>query len=280
MIEIRTLSFHYKKSAPIFTDVSTSLLPGHIYGLLGLNGVGKTTFLKLICGLLFPKDGTVKVDHLIPSERGVAFLSDVYFVTDEVDLPNWTITNFVGIYSPLYPKFDKNYFSEMLMSFDVDSKAHIKALSYGQRKKVNIAFALATNTSLLLMDEPTNGLDIPSKTQFRKLMARHVSSDKIIIISTHQIRDIHHLIDHLLILQKQQLVLDVSIYELGTKIKFQQGIFPDALYSETSLNGNTSMLLNTDNETTPFDMELFFNAISNDPNLVKRLANLNLSNHE
>ena len=280
MIEIHNLLFHYTKSVPIFNDISTSLLPGHIYGLLGLNGIGKTTFLKLICGLLFPKTGTVKVDHLNPSERDVAFLSDVYFVTDEVDLPNWTITNLVDIYSPLYPKFDKDYFSEMLMSFDVDSKAHIKALSYGQRKKVNIAFALATNVNLLLMDEPTNGLDIPSKTQFRRIIAKHVSAEKTIIISTHQIRDIYQLIDHLLILQKQQLILDTSIYELGTKVKFQQGLFPDALYSETSLSGHTSMLLNTDNETTSFDMELFFNAITNDPDLMNKLTHLNLSDHE
>jgi len=280
MIEIRDLSFHYKKSAPIFDGISTSLLPGHIYGLLGLNGVGKTTFLKLICGLLFPKTGAVKTNGFTPSKREVSFLSDVYFVTDEVDLPSWTISNFLDIYAPLYSNFDSSYFDDILAAFQVDRREKIKSLSYGQRKKVNIAFALATNTRLLLMDEPTNGLDIPSKTQFRKLLARHVSPDRIIIISTHQIRDIHQLIDHLLILKDSKLVLDESLYDLGNKLKFQQGTYADALYSEIGLNGTNNIRSNIDGEASTFNIELFFNAISNHPDLLTKLANPSLQNHE
>jgi len=279
MIAIDNLSFHYKKDMTIFDHISTTMAPGHIYGLLGLNGIGKTTLLKLLCGLLFPKGGSIKVNDFTPSDRRVDFLSDIYFVTDEVDLPNWKISNLLDIYSPLYPKFDKKYFEDILTSFQVDSRENIKALSYGQRKKVNIAFALATNASLLLMDEPTNGLDIPSKTQFRKIIAKHIADDKTIIISTHQIRDIHHLIDHLLILQKHQLVLDASIYELGKRIKFQQGHFEDALYSEAGLNGNLNILLNSDHEETPFDIELFFNALSNNPDLLNKLSHFKTTDH-
>src|SRR5690606_3858901 len=273
MIAINNLSFHYKKDITIFDNINAALSPGHIYGLLGLNGVGKTTFLKLICGLLFPKTGTVITNGFTPSERKVTFLSDVYFVTDEVDLPSWTISNFIDIYSPLYPKFDQSYFEEILLAFHVDRREKIKSLSYGQRKKVNIAFALATNTNLLLMDEPTNGLDIPSKTQFRKLMARHVSPDRTIIISTHQIRDIHQLIDHLLILQNYTLALDAPIDELDKQIKFRQGTYPEALYTESGPNGDVNILANTNGEETPFDIELFFNAISNHPDFLKQLSN-------
>ncbi|PRD47321.1 ABC transporter ATP-binding protein [Sphingobacterium haloxyli] len=280
MIEINNLSFHYKNNVGIFDNISAALSAGHIYGLLGLNGVGKTTFLKLICGLLFPKTGTVETNGFMPSKREVTFLSDVYFVTDEVDLPPWTISNFLDTYSPLYRKFDQSYFDSILAAFQVDRREKIKSLSYGQRKKVNIAFALATNTSLLLMDEPTNGLDIPSKTQFRKLMARHISSEKTVIISTHQIRDIHNLIDHLLILQEQRLVLDESLYELSRKIKFQPGTYPNALYSEAGLNGNNNILPNTDDEASSFDIELFFNAISRQPDLLKKFTNINFQNHE
>ncbi|MBD1434132.1 ABC transporter ATP-binding protein [Sphingobacterium sp. DN00404] len=273
MIAINNLSFHYKKDMTIFDNISATLSPGHIYGLLGLNGVGKTTFLKLICGLLFPKTGTVKTNGFSPSTREVTFLSDVYFVTDEVDLPPWTISNFLDIYGSLYPKFDRSYFEDILIAFQVNRREKIKSLSYGQRKKVNIAFALATNTSLLLMDEPTNGLDIPSKTQFRKLMARHVSPDRTIIISTHQIRDIHQLIDHLLILQNYTLALDASIDELDKQIKFRQGTYPEALYTESRPNGDVNILANTNGEETPFDIELFFNAISNHPGFLKQLSN-------
>lgn len=280
MIAINNLSFHYKKDITIFDNINAALSPGHIYGLLGLNGVGKTTFLKLICGLLFPKTGTVKINDFTPSNREVTFLSDIYFVTDEVDLPPWTIANFLDIYAPLYPNFDASYFDDILTAFQVDRSEKIKSLSYGQRKKVNITFALATNANFLLMDEPTNGLDIPSKTQFRKLMARHVSPDKTIIISTHQIRDIHQLIDHLLILQDSKLVLDESLYELGRKLKFQQGTYADALYSEIGLNGNNNIRSNIDGEESLFNIELFFNAISTHPDLLTKLANSSLQNHE
>lgn len=280
MIEIHNLSFHYTKGVPIFNDISTSLLPGHIYGLLGLNGIGKTTFLKLICGLLFPKTGTVTTNGFIPGERNVPFLSDIYLVTDEADLPSWRISQFVAMYGSLYPKFDSAYFDEILTTFQVDREEKIKALSYGQQKKVNIAFALATNTSVLLMDEPTNGLDIPAKVQFRKILARHITPDKTIIISTHQIRDIQHLIDHLLVLRDNTLILDMSLYELSKKVKFQQGQYADAWYTETGINGNSNIRANTDNADTPFDMELFFNALFHRPDILKKLTNPILENHE
>ncbi|MBD1423492.1 ABC transporter ATP-binding protein [Sphingobacterium chuzhouense] len=280
MIVIKNLSFHYKKDMTILDNIHASLLPGHIYGLLGLNGVGKTTFLKLICGLLFPRSGNVDISGFTPEDRQIGFLQDIYFVTDEVDLPYWNIVDYLEIYSPLYPKFDKAYFDEILISLQVDPRENIKALSYGQRKKVNIAFALATNTKLLLMDEPTNGLDIPAKTQFRKALAKHVSEDTTVIISTHQIRDIHQLIDHLLVLQNRNLTLNESIDDLSRKIKFKQGDYPETLYVESSLNGNSNILLNTDGEETPFDIELFFNALINEPQFLKKLSLTNLQAHE
>ena len=261
-------------------NVETNLVSGSIYGLLGLNGVGKTTFLKLLCGLLFPKAGTVTVGGLTPSARSIPFLSDIYFVTDEVDLPSWTISQFIDMYGPLYHKFDLTYFEEVLSAFQVDRRASIKALSYGQQKKLNIAFALATNVAMLLMDEPTNGLDIPSKTQFRKILARYISEDKTVIISTHQIRDIQNLIDHLLVLQDNRLILDSSLYELGKKIKFQQGKYADAWYSESSISGTQSIRPNIDEMDTPFDIELFFNALSQHPEIMNKLSTPVLENHE
>jgi len=274
MVQIKNLSFHYKSGASIFEDVDADIQPGHIYGLLGLNGIGKTTLLKLLCGLLFPKNGTLDVNGFAPPERRPDFLSDLYFVTDEVELPNWPVSTLLDIYAPLYPKFDRAYFREISDCFQVGGGENIRSLSYGQRKKVNIAFALATNANLLLMDEPTNGLDIPSKAQFRKIIARHIAEDRTIIISTHQIRDIHHLIDHLLILQQRRLVLDEPIEQLAQRIQFRQGDFENALYAETGLNGNISILPNPDGEATPFDIELFFNALSNRPDFLKALTDL------
>lgn len=279
MIHIRDLKFHYKKDVTILEEVTCNLPTGHIYGLLGLNGSGKTTMLKLIAGTLFPRAGSITVNDYTPGERKLDHLSNLYFVTDEVELPNWTISNILSVYAPLYPKFDTKYFFEILDKFQVDKRDNIKNLSYGQRKKVNIAFALASNVSLLLMDEPTNGLDIPSKTQFRKLIVQHLMEDRTIIISTHQIRDVHHLIDHLFIVKKHKLILDASLFALSEQFTFKQGQFTEALYSENNMGGTLSLLLNKEKEDNPFDIEIFFNAVHENPTILNHCDTIKAEQH-
>lgn len=273
MIKINDVSFHYKKGTPILDRIQTTIQSGHIYGLLGLNGVGKTTLLKVIAGLLFPRKGDLQVNDFNPENRTIPFLSDIYFITDEVELPNWSITDIIRVYAPLYPKFDLSYFEQLLQAFQIDTKKQVNDFSYGQRKKVNIAFGLATNVSTLLMDEPTNGLDIPSKAQFRKIISQFVAEDKVIIISTHQIRDIHNLIDHLLILDNNRLILDDSIYQLGKKLKFSTdpSDVDQAWYSEVTIHGPVSLLPNSLEEDSSFDIEFFFNAISANRNIIAEL---------
>ncbi|QBQ40094.1 ABC transporter ATP-binding protein [Sphingobacterium psychroaquaticum] len=279
MLKIKNLSFHYKKGYPILNDISINLAPGHVYGLLGLNGCGKTTLLKLISSSLFPKKGVISKNMYIASERKLGYLSDLYLVTDEVDLPDWKISDILDIYSPLYPKFDRAYFENIMNKFLVDSKNHIKNLSYGQRKKVNIAFALASNVSLLLMDEPTNGLDIPAKTQFRKLISKHISDERIIIISTHQTRDIQHLIDHLLVLKEDKIAIDSSLYELNKKFAIRSGKTTDTLYSENTFNGTLSLVYNTTHEDSSFDIEFFFNALHENPTILHSLNTTKFEHH-
>ncbi|MCY4778127.1 ABC transporter ATP-binding protein [Sphingobacterium sp. UT-1RO-CII-1] len=279
MIEIKNLKFHYKKDVTTLEKVTVDIPKGHIYGLLGLNGCGKTTMLKLIAGTLFPRSGNITVNGHIPSDRKLDHLSDLYFVTDEVELPNWTVANILSVYAPLYPKFDIAYFFDILEKFNIDNRDNIKGLSYGQRKKVNIAFALASNVSLLLMDEPTNGLDIPSKTQFRKLIVQHLTEERTIIISTHQIRDVHHLIDHVLIVKKHKLLLDASLFALSEQFIFKQGQFADALYAESHMGGTVSLLPNSKNEDNPFDIELFFNAIHENPTILNHFDKLKVKQH-
>lgn len=279
MISIKNLSFYYNKEKPILTAINTSLAAGHVYGLFGLNGCGKTTLLKLICASLYAKTGTISVGAHDASERKLDFLADLYLVTDEVDLPSWKIADILAVYSPLYPKFDLQYFAAILEKFQVDGTAHIKSLSYGQRKKVNIAFALASNVSLLLMDEPTNGLDIPAKTQFRKLLISHVTEERTIIISTHQTRDVQHLIDHLLILKDNRLILDADLLTLSKKFEFTSGKLDDALYTESYYTGFQNIRLNTRTEDTAFDIELFFNAIHANPAILSHIDGINLTQH-
>ncbi|MBE8713219.1 ABC transporter ATP-binding protein [Sphingobacterium hungaricum] len=282
MIVIKDLSFYYRKDVNILEKISTTLKPGHVYGLLGLNGTGKTTFLKLIAGLQFPKIGDVTVNKEISKERNVSFLLDIYFITDEVELPKWKIKTFEEVYGALYPKFDSKKFYELLTELQVNPQENLGNLSYGQQKKVNIAFGLSTNVSTILMDEPTNGLDIPSKSQFRKLLAKYTTDDKIIVISTHQTRDLDQLIDQLLVIHNRQLVVDESIYDLTKKIKFENNVenLTDALYFEKTISGLQSITENKYQEDSKLDIELFFNALTQDETFLTKFKTLQLQNHE
>lgn len=272
MITIKNLHFHYsKRNTPVIHQLSATLLPNQIYGLLGLNGAGKTTLLKLIAGIAFPKEGAIQAFDKIPRERDIDFLSDLYFFEDEVDLPLWLLQKWVKVYSSLYPKFDHALFKELLALFDVQMHKHIGNLSYGQKKKLNIAFGIATRARILLMDEPTNGLDIPSKVQLRKVLAKYTSEDAIVIISTHQIRDIHTLIDHLLILQDQHFIVDHPLESLSRTFKVttapQDGEI--IIHEEETIQGKKYLVkCLQQQEEHVFDIEFFFNAIICNPNII------------
>ncbi len=271
MITIKNLHFHYSQNKKLVVrKLSTTLLPGQIYGLLGLNGAGKTTLLKLIAGISFPKEGEIQVFDKTPKERKFDFLSDLYLFEDEVDLPLWPLQTWVKVYASIYPNFDYVLFKELLSQFAVDPNMHISNLSYGQKKKLNIAFGLATRARVLLMDEPTNGLDIPSKSQLRKVLAKHTSEDSIVIISTHQIRDIHPLIDHLLILNDQHLVVDQSIEHLSRLFKVTTVPHDEetVIHSEEHVQGKKYLVKSLQHQDeNVFDIEFFFNAVISNANL-------------
>jgi ABC-2 type transport system ATP-binding protein len=264
MIKIENLSFHYKKGKSILDGINTTLLPGRIYGLLGLNGEGKTTLLKLVAGLLFPKQGRVELDNLSSTSRSKAFFEKIYMLPDQPHSSHLKISEYLRIYSVFYKDFSYTFFGEALRDFQLQASDKIKSLSHGQQKKFHLAFALATNTSFLLLDEPTNGLDIPSKNIVRKLLAKAITEDKIFLISTHLVRDIENLIDHLLISKSGKLVLDQSIIDIQRQYIFAQSttIPQQALYHEQTLSTYWSIVPNsTDIEESNVNIELLFNAI-------------------
>jgi len=205
MIEIKDLTFWYSKRNRLFEDLNLNLDSGHIYGLLGKNGAGKTTLLKLICGLSFPKTGSVSVNGYIPSNRQPGFLADIFFLPEEISLPPFTPLKFADIYKHFYPAFNYSQYRVCLGNFQVDTTQGMNKLSHGQQRKAMLAFALATNTSCLFLDEPTNGLDIPSKASFRRMLAASLSEGKTIILSTHMVRDLQSMIDSVLILENHKL---------------------------------------------------------------------------
>ncbi|MDB5024177.1 MAG: skfE [Mucilaginibacter sp.] len=264
MIEIKDLSFAYAGKPLLFKDLNLTLNKGHIYGLLGKNGAGKSTLLKNITGLAFPAKGSCLFNGINVANRPVSVLEDIYFIAEELYVPSLTPVQFVANTAGFYPKFSQSDFYHYLKVLDVDLDGVMDKQSYGQQKKAMVAFALATNTNLLIMDEPTNGLDIPSKVQFRKLIASVLTEERCIVISTHQVRDLDSLIDTLLVLHEREIVVNRSLDEVVEKITFgtyaDTGGFP-VLYEEESIRGKNAILHNTTGKFSKPDLELLFNAI-------------------
>ncbi len=263
MIEIKNLSFGYKKSAPVYENFSLNIGAGEVFGLLGKNGTGKTTLLYLLTGLLHPRSGKVLFDGTDVHERRPTTLSEMFIVPEEFDLPNISLKEYVKITAPFYPKFSHEQLKSCLEVFEMPAEIKFGELSMGQKKKAFICFALATNTRLLVMDEPSNGLDIPSKSQFRKAIAMGMSDEKSVIISTHQVRDIDSLLDHVIIIDDKRVLLDASTTEISRRLYFGEGDAKEneeIIYSQPSISGNSLLCTNRAGEESNLNVELLFNA--------------------
>ncbi|MCQ2375527.1 MAG: ATP-binding cassette domain-containing protein [Salinivirgaceae bacterium] len=252
-MKLQNLQFGYRKHE-VFSNLTINFEAGKIYGLLGKNGEGKSTMLYLMTGLLRAKSGSVTFKGKDMSQRLPSALEDMFLVPEEFELPQCSLKEFVKSNAGYYPNFSQEIFEKCLQGFELDINLNLKKLSMGTKKKVYVCFALATNTSLLLMDEPTNGLDIPSKSQFRQVIASCMTDDKTIIISTHQVRDVENLIDQIMVLNKKEIVFNHSTAEINQKLAFK--------------NGQISKVAAESDETT-IDIEALFTAIVNGDELVK-----------
>lgn len=279
MIEVKNLSFGYKKRKPLYKNLNLQLPVGSIYGLLGKNGAGKSTLLKNFTGLLFPTHGELLVNGFTPKKRLPSFLQTIYFIPEEVYVPSLTINGYKKLFAPFYPSFNEEQFHNYLDLLDVRDNGKLKTFSFGQQKKFVIAFALACNTKILLLDEPTNGLDIPSKIKFRKLIASVFTEDKMIFISTHQIRDLDNLIDNVIIVDEGELLLQSSIELIGNTLSFKTvDEMPEenkVLYAESTLKGYSVVMENEAREETKVNLEFLFNAVTGNPAKTKLLFNKN-----
>ncbi|PWL38543.1 ABC transporter ATP-binding protein [Flagellimonas aquimarina] len=273
MLTVRQLSFNYPNSRPVLKSIDLDFETGNIYGLFGKNGEGKSTLMKIMTGLLFPKSGTSTLHGDNVKKRNAESLQHVFFVPEDFELPSLSIATFEKVQSPFYPKFSKEKFYELIEEFKLYPTNIISKLSFGQKKKVLMAFGLSTNTKVLLLDEPTNGLDIPSKSQFRKVMASAVDEGKCIVISTHQVRDLHSLINHVVILDNASVIFDQPLETVSEGLWFGKASNPDEssiLYSESSFGGKT-ILARNDMEETEVDLELLFNGVLSQPNKINAI---------
>ena len=265
MIQIKDLNFGYPRQVPLFKGLSVQLEAGSITGLLGKNGAGKTSLLKLLTGLLHPHSGEISVLGHNPRKREVAMLNDVFFVPEEFYFPAISISDYFKAYAPFYPRFDNEMMGRILVEFELDGKSNLQKLSHGQKKKFLIAFALATRCRLLVLDEPTNGLDIPSKSLFRKILAGSLDENQLVVISTHQVKDVENLIDKIIILDNGKVIFQKTIEEISQKVSFTSGSTPKVegvIYSE-AVPGGYRLMMPGGEEETSVDIELLFNAITN-----------------
>ncbi len=278
MIEIKNLEFSYSRKTRLLSELNLQLEAGRIHGLLGKNGEGKSTLLKLVSGMVFPTQGEISVMGMKPSTRTPEMLQEIFFLPEELPQVNLSIENYENVYAPFYPNYNAEQFNQYLNEFEINQKkSMINKLSQGQKKKVFIAFGLATNTKLLLMDEPTNGLDIPSKGQFRRMVASAINEERCLIISTHQVRDLDSLIDGITVMEGHEIVFNQAIENITKKLVFRMvdrnESNENCLYSEDTLRGHFQVCENTKNEDSKLDIELLFNAIITNTNKVKQLFN-------
>lgn len=276
MIDIRNISFKYlAQRTMLFDDFSMQFRPGTVCGLLGKNGTGKSTLLYLIAGLLFPKSGTITMDGKDTSARSADTLSEIFLVPEEFELPDISLDRYVEINSRFYPRFSHEKLEQCLALFELPSDLDLGQLSMGQKKKVFMSFALATQTRLLLMDEPTNGLDIPSKAQFRRVVSSGMDDNRTIIISTHQVHDVETLIDHVVMIDRNGLILDADMQRLSESLSFEQRRagepMDDVLYSEPSLGGSSVIARGAGSVDGVIDLELLFSALCQNPKLREEL---------
>ena len=271
MVEIQNVSYGYLKGQNVIKDFSVKFSEGGIYGLLGKNGTGKSTLLYLIMGLLHARQGQILFNGIETKLRKPETLSDMFIVPEEYDLPSISLMDYVGVIRPFYPNFSEELLDKCLEVFGMPRDINLGHLSMGQKKKVYMCVALATNTKLLLMDEPTNGLDIPSKTQFRAAIMKYTAEDSTIVISTHQVRDLENIIDPIVILDRHDVLLNASIEEITDKLYFDYGteLHPGSLYCEQLPGGFIQVYPNTTGKESKVNIEALFNTVHRHKDLLK-----------
>lgn len=264
MVSIKNLTFAYKKEKNLLSGLNLELKKGNVYGLFGLNGSGKTTLLNLISGMLFPVSGLCTIEGEETRQRSPEIMNRLFIVPEQFELPEMTGEKFTELHRAFYPQFNYSLLKKCLEEFGVDPKKTLPELSYGQQKKFLIAFAIGTETELLILDEPTNGLDIPSKSQFRKIVASLDFDSRCVLISTHQARDLGSMIDHITVLKDGSVVFNHSLNEVINRLSIQKIGEKNSqpyLYGEEVLGGIRAILPSSANDSEEFDLELFFNGI-------------------
>lgn len=272
MIRIEKLGFSYGQ-VPVLKNITMNLEPGKIYGLLGENGVGKTTLLTLLAGLKKPLQGSIDIDGSAPYSRTPQVLENQFYLADEMLPVPMKATEYARITGEFWPNYKQDTFEEIMELFENASDKKMSEMSTGQLKKTYISLALALGCKYLFLDEPTNGLDIPSKAQFRSALMKYTGEDSTIVISTHQVRDLENIIDPIIILDRQDVLLNASLEDISRKLYFDYGtqLHPESLYSEQLPGGFIQVYPNAEGADSKVNIEALFNAVHHNKEFIKGL---------
>lgn len=226
-----------------------------------------------------PKSGRVTIKGIDSSRRLPETLSDIFIVPEELTLPAVRLDAYVKMNAPFYPRFSHEDLQRHLSTFEVNDIARYKlsSLSMSQKKKIFMCFALACNTSLLLMDEPTNGLDIPGKAAFRRFIASSASDDRIIVISTHQVRDIDRILDHVIIMNNRSLLLNETINAITDRLAFlntsDRELIDRALVAQPGIGNAQIIVPNDGSYDTEVNLETLFELATTRRDVIDSLFN-------
>ncbi|MFI4867505.1 MAG: ABC transporter ATP-binding protein [Steroidobacterales bacterium] len=220
IIEARNLSKRYGSFLAL-DQVSFSLQPGRIVGLIGRNGAGKTTVLKAILGLT-PYQGSVQVLGMEAATHRNALMSQVCFIADTAVLPRWlTVAHAIDYVAGVHPRFDRKRAEQVLATTSIRRGSRVGELSKGMITELHLALILAIDARILVLDEPTLGLDLVYRRQFYDaLLNDYFDNERTILLTTHQVEEVENLLTDVLFIDRGRMVLDAAIDDLAGR--FQQ----------------------------------------------------------
>jgi ABC-2 type transport system ATP-binding protein len=249
MIEARGLTKAFGTTRAL-DGVSFSVAPGRIVGLIGPNGAGKTTALKAVLGLT-PFDGELRVMDRDPRGQRDLLMRDVCFIADVAVLPKWLRVNqAVEFVANVHPRFDRSRAEAFLSKTDIRPKSRVRELSKGMVTQLHLALILAIDAKLLVLDEPTLGLDLLYRRQFYDtLLNDYFTSERTIFLTTHQVEEIENLLTDVLFINHGHVVLDSSVEALSERY-VQVTVGPDQVaharmlkpFYEREIFGRVAML--------------------------------------
>jgi ABC-2 type transport system ATP-binding protein len=217
VISAKGLTKHYGKQAAV-DNISFEIPAGRIVGLIGPNGSGKTTTLKAALGLV-PFEGELSVLGLDPRTQRDALMQDVCFIADVAILPRWLrVSEAIDFVAGVHPRFDRKKAERYLANTKLTPSMKVKAMSKGMVVQLHLALVMAIDAKLLVLDEPTLGLDIIYRKQFyQNLLEDYFDEQKTIIITTHQVEEVEHILTDLMFIQDGKIVLAASMEEVGER---------------------------------------------------------------